>query len=52
MFTPAGRDTVIADLAQHAMPGEMPPSQIEMDQLARFEEMGRRCGVVRLPDPS
>lgn len=52
MFTPAGPETVIADLAQHAVPGEMPPSQIEPDQLARFEEMNRRTRLVRLPDPS
>jgi quercetin dioxygenase-like cupin family protein len=52
MFTPAGPETVIADLAQPAVPGEMPPSQIEPDQLARFEEMNLRSRVVRLPDPS
>ena len=52
MFTPPGAEQIIADYAQPARPGETPPSQIDDDQLARYEEMIRLTKVINLPEPS
>ncbi|WP_211192780.1 cupin domain-containing protein [Actinoplanes sp. TBRC 11911] len=50
MFTPPGPEQVIADYAQPVQYGQAPPSQVDDDQLARYEEMVRLTGVINVPE--
>jgi quercetin dioxygenase-like cupin family protein len=52
MFTPAGSEQIIADYAQPVRPGETPPSKIDDEQLARYDEMVRLTKVINIPEPS
>jgi quercetin dioxygenase-like cupin family protein len=52
MFTPPGPEQIIADYAEPVRPGELPPSQIDDEQIARYEEMVRLTKVINLPEPS
>ncbi|AVH60743.1 MULTISPECIES: cupin domain-containing protein [Streptomyces] len=52
MFTPAGLEQIIADHAQPARPGEAPPSQIDDEQIARYEKMAELTKVINLPEVS
>ncbi|WP_405059531.1 cupin domain-containing protein [Kribbella sp. NBC_01505] len=51
-FTPGGVESVIADHAQPAVPGELPPATITDEQLARFATMSELARTIDLPDLS